>query len=343
MHDSTDKILVYLPSPMGDAILCTPALRALRNRFSNSQIFFLCSDTVGQILSSSNFNNDWLIINSKNPFNVAKVLRKIKFTRAVLFKNSLASALACFLAAIPKRTGYARDFRSLFLTDKLIPKKTSGGKFKSGSMLDYYLTIAQHLGCPVEDRFPSLQINDNDKKLLYLKYPQLQKLLGMVFILVPGGAFGPSKLWPALRFAQTADRLIDKYRASVFVSVSPAPQEKRIADEICRQSKNKLYNLSENPPAIGELKALFSIANLVITNDTGPRHIAIAFKRNVITLFGPNDPAWTDTGWQKEIKIVGQADCAPCAKKICKAKQHKCMEAITVDMVCSAADKLLSK
>ena len=101
--------------------------------------------------------------------------------------------------------------------------------------------------------------------------------------------------------------------------------------------------MAENPLTIGELKALFSIADLVITNDTGPRHIAIALRRNVITLFGPNDPAWTETGWKREIKIIGQADCAPCAKKKCKKRQHECMESITVDMVCEAAEKLLSK
>jgi heptosyltransferase-2 len=343
MQDSADKILIYLPSPMGDAILCTPALRAIRNYFANSKITFLCSDIVGRILSPSGFNDDWLVINKGNPFTIAKVLRKIKFSHSILFKNSFASSLACFLASIPKRTGYARESRTFFLTDKLIPEKTAGGKFKIASMIDYYLKIAEHLGCPIEDRFPYLQIDDNEKRLLYLKYPQLQKLLGMVFILVPGGAFGPSKRWPPERFAKTADRLIEKYRASVFISVAPTKEEKHIADQICMQSRNELINLADNPPTLGELKALFLLANLVITNDTGPRHIAIAFKRNVITLFGPNDPAWTDTGWEKEIKIVRQADCAPCSKKICKAKQHKCMESITVDIVCSAADKLLSK
>jgi heptosyltransferase-2 len=83
------------------------------------------------------------------------------------------------------------------------------------------------------------------------------------------------------------------------------------------------------------------VADLVISNDTGPRHIAIALKRKVITLFGPNDPAWTDTGYENEIKIVGDAPCAPCTKPVCKMSEHLCMQAITVDMVCNAAEKLL--
>jgi heptosyltransferase-2 len=341
MEQAADKILVWLPSPMGDAILCTPALRALRKQFKNSKITFLGSETVRRILSPCDFNDDWLIKNTGNPLETIMAVRKNKFSQAILFKNSFSSAIACFLASIPKRTGYARDCRSFLLTERLSPQKMPDGRFKPGSMIDYYLAIASAAGCPPEEKFPELKVSPEDRNQIYSKFPQLKKPAGSVVILVPGGAFGPSKCWPAQRFAQTADRLISEFNAIVFVSVSPATAERQIAKDVCRQSKNKLIGLSENPLTIGELKALFSIAELVITNDTGPRHIAIALRRNVITLFGPNDPAWTDTGWQKEIKIVGQADCAPCANKICRAKQHKCMEAITVDMVCDAAKRLL--
>ncbi len=93
--------------------------------------------------------------------------------------------------------------------------------------------------------------------------------------------------------------------------------------------------------SLGELKALFSLAELVISNDTGPRHIAIALGRKVITLFGPNNPAWTDTGCENEIQIIGNVHCAPCSKPKCKKSEHICMQAITVEMVCEAAKELL--
>lgn len=342
MEEAANKILVWLPSPMGDAILCTPALRAIRKHFGNSQITFFGSGTVRQILSPCNFNNDWLVQTNDNPFENAKVLRKNRFAQAILFKNSFASALASFLAAIPNRTGYARECRGLLLTDRLIPRKTPDGRYQPGSMIDYYLEIAYRLGCSAEDRTLELQTGAEDSRI-YSKYPHLKNPAGPVIVLVPGGTFGPSKCWLAERFALTADRLISKYNASVSVSVSHAKAEKKIADEICRRSKNKIINLAENPLTIGELKFLFSIADLVITNDTGPRHIAIAFKRNVITLFGPNDPAWTQTGWEREIKITGRADCVPCAEKKCKRIRHECMESISVDMVCEAAEKLLTR
>ena len=99
--------------------------------------------------------------------------------------------------------------------------------------------------------------------------------------------------------------------------LSRTPNEAEIANDICRSSKNKVYNLAETPLTPGELKALFAKAELVITNDTGPRHIAIALERKVITLFGPNDPVWTRTGYENEIEIIGHAACAPCAKPEC--------------------------
>jgi heptosyltransferase-2 len=108
-------------------------------------------------------------------------------------------------------------------------------------------------------------------------------------------------------------------------------------------SRHELVNLADKPVSISELKALFAKAELIISNDTGPRHIAIGLRRKVVTLFGPNNPAWTETGYENEIKIVGQAPCAPCHRPICKKPEHLCMQSISVQMVCNAAAELLSK
>ena len=166
-------------------------------------------------------------------------------------------------------------------------------------------------------------------------------LFAPLIILVPGGAFGPSKCWPPDRFGQIADHLIQKYNANVVVSVAPNETEKIIAQSICQAASNTLYNLAETPLPIPLLKALISEADLVITNDTGPRHIANAFNKKVITLFGPNNPAWTQTDSQNEVPIVGSAPCAPCEKPFCNKESHICMESISVETVCSAAQILL--
>ena len=337
-----ENILVWLPSPMGDAILCTPALRAIRERFQNHKIYFLAKPVVRDVLSPGTFNNVWLVPQSENPFAIAGILKSYNFTHAIFFKNSFASALAGWLAGIPVRIGYAREGRAFFLTEKLHPPKTGFAKFKPASMIDYYLAIASWLGADTTNRQLELSINSEDTNNIRKKLPQLENLSGPLVIMVPGGAFGLSKCWPSVRFAKTADWLIDKFNATVVISVSPAPAEKQIARQICDLSRHKLINLAEIPLTIGQLKSLFSIAGLVICNDTGPRHIAIALRRKIITLFGPNDPVWTETDYENEIQIVGNAPCAPCAEPVCKLENHLCMNDITVETVCEAAEKLLS-
>ena len=392
MQDTRHKILVWLPSPIGDAILCTPALRAIRRHFESCEITFLARPIVRDILSPNSFNNTWIEQRGGNPFAVAKTLRQHKFEHAILFKNSFASGLAVLLAGIPSRTGYAREGRGLLLTDRLHPPRLRNGRFKPLSMVDYYLAIAAWLGADTTGRHLELLIDPQEEQSLRAKLPEVveadkpasRRAGKPVVILVPGGAFGPSKCWPAERYAQTADWLIDNYDATIVISVSPDPVETQIAQQIIHSSKfssrphrpslpdhppslrakiafspepcpersrggsrrgsnlkPKLINLAEKPLSLGELKALFAVADLVITNDTGPRHIAIAFGRKVVTLFGPNDPAWTDTGYENEIQIVGDVPCAPCSSGVCKKAEHLCMQAITVETVCDAVKQLL--
>ena len=340
MAEAKNEILVWLPSPMGDAVLCTPALRAIRKHFKSSRITFFANSVVRQVLSPCEFNDAWLEQTGKNPFAIAKMLKRHKFTHAILFKNSFASAMATFLAPIPARIGYCRQGRGVLLTDKLYPPKLKG-KFKPFSMVDYYLAIASWLGAQTSDRSLELIIDKAQDQEPGGKLAEIIDSEKPIVVIVPGGKFGPSKCWLTDRFAQTADCLISRYGASVVISVSPEPAEKEIANQICALSKGKLINLAESPVSISQLKSLFSAADLVITNDTGPRHIAIALRRKVITLFGPNNPFWTDTGYEDEIKISGNVQCSPCDRPICKKSEHLCMQAITVEMVCEAAKKLL--
>lgn len=332
-----DNILVWLPSPMGDAILCVPALRAIRRRFDSSKIMFFGSSVVRQVLSPSSFADTWLEQSDAGVLTAAKILRKNNFTQAILFKNSFGSALACFLAGIPVRVGYAREGRGILLTERLHPPRLPSGDLKPISMVDYYLAIASWLGADVSDRAIELPVEPKDTETVRAKLPQVFRRQGPLVILVPGAAAGPSKLWPAERFAKVADWLVANYNTTVVLSIAPNPEEKQIAEQIVNSSSRKLVNLGDTPVSLGELKALYADADLVIGNDTGPRHIAIALKRKVITLVGPNNPEWTDPGYDDEVFIKGEAPCAPCDKPICKETSHLCMEAITVEMVCQAA------
>lgn len=337
-----ENLLIWLPTPMGDAIMATPALRALRKHFAKDHICCFGSETNREVLLPGPFCDEW-IIQPNRYLKCISVLRSRHFTACILLKNSFGSALTARLAKIPRRIGYARDGRSWLLTDKIKPFKDEKGNFLPIPAVDYYLRIAEVLGAEVSDRTTELAFTESDLAALRQTLPAALSPSGPLVILVPGGAFGPSKRWPPKRFAQTADRLIDTYHATVVLSVSPAPDEKCIAEEIQRIAKNPLLNLADHPLNPRLLKALFACADLVVTNDTGPRHIAIALKRRVITLFGPNNPQRTQMNYPDEIQLVGSAPCAPCDKPLCKQKRHTCMESITVEQVYEAAQTQLSK
>jgi heptosyltransferase-2 len=340
---SRQNILVWLPSPVGDAVMATPTLAAIRNLFGNNRIFFCANRTVAEVLTPCRFADEWIVLKKENPFAISGKLKKYKFDTAILLKNSFASALAVFLAAIPERIGYARECRGFFLIQKLYPPKISFFRYKPVSAVDYYLAVALQLGCRTADRKLELEIAQADRDTVLDKFGGYLNGERPVIILVPGGAFGVSKLWPAEKFAKTADLLAGKFSANIFISVSPDKQESQIAEKICSLVRHPVINLAQNPVTLGQLKALFSFADLVITNDTGPRHIAIAFGRKIITLFGPNNPAWTESNYPDEVKIISDVPCAPCDKPVCKKDRHYCMEAITVEAVCKAAEEILER
>ncbi len=336
------KMLIWLPSPMGDAILSVPALRAFRRHFSDHRILFWGSAVNRAILSPSPFCDGWM----EPPGGYLKsisVLKEAHLSACILLKNSFGSALSVRLAGVERRIGYARDGRSVLLTEKIDPLKDGAGHFVPTPATEYYLRIAESLGADITDRTTELSFTEADRAALAEPLPGVFDRRGPLVILVPGGAFGPSKCWPSERFSKTADALIEKHKATVLVSVAPNEREQQIAAEIVRHARGPLINLGQTPLALGPLKALFACADLVITNDTGPRHIAIALKRRVVTLFGPNNPQWTQTDYADEIRIVGTGPCVPCDKPVCRQPHHYCMESITVEQVLEAAEAQLAK
>ncbi len=335
-----ERILVWLPSPLGDAVLSTPTLRALRRHYPGARISFVAEPAVLDLLMGNPWCDAWIRMR-RNPISFGHQIHSERFDQAILLKNSFGSAMTVWLAGIPQRTGYDRDGRGRLLTLRIQPRKTSNGRFVPESMIDYYLRIASELGAETKDRRMELPVDPGANARLMAKLPIAATPASPLVILVPGGSFGPSKCWPAENYSAVADKLAERFGARIVVSVAPNEAERRIAAHIQTSAKTKVYTLAETPLSLSELKGLFSEADLVIGNDTGPRHIAIALQRHVITLFGPNNPAWTQTDYPFEIPIVGTGSCVPCEKPTCREKRHYCMESISVDSVLDASAKVL--
>lgn len=338
-----------MPTWVGDVVMTTPALRALRQRFADAHIALICRGNAVPVLAGSRLMDEIIpLIRSKKrgPFAQfadtlanARAIRGGKFDVAVLLSNSFRAAATVRWAGVRRRIGYDRDRRGWLLTDRAaVPR--DGGKLRMISAVRYYADLTMSLGCDDPGDRLELATDDNDERIV----GDLLTRWGVadhhpLVVINPGASFGPSKLWPPERFAAVADRLVVEKDAAVVITCGPGEQE--LARRI-HESMDQPSRVCDDPMlTLGQLKAIIRRCDLLLNNDTGPRHFAKAFDRSVVTVFGSTHPGWTDTKYANECKIRIDVDCGPCHIKVCPLGHHKCMTGVTMDMVCDAAVKLL--
>src|SRR5205085_3731025 len=124
------------------------------------------------------------------------------------------------------------------------------------------------------------------------------------------------------------------------VLLSGAPKERAIIEAVKRYMRHAAVDLSKNGMTLGALKDVVRRCDLMVTNDTGPRHIAAAFEIPVVTVFGPTHPEWTEIYYARERQVAVKVFCGPCQKKICPL-DHRCMTRVTPGMVYDTSVQLL--
>jgi heptosyltransferase-2 len=253
--------------------------------------------------------------------------------------NSFGSALMVRLAKVARRLGYDRDGRGILLTDRLLPAKENG-RFIPGPMIRYYLALAGYLGACQDNTTMELFTCAQDEQAVesLITKSDLDPARD-ILLLHPGGSFGPSKRWPAQKYAQVANALIERFDLQVIITATD--KEADVADQVQSAIKGKALNLAQYDISIGQLKDLVRRSRLMIGNDTGPRHIAVAFSVPVVTIFGSTDPAWTDTFFDGQRIVRAEISCGPCQKKTCKKESLLCMDLVSPKMVLDQAVKLL--
>lgn len=338
-----------MPTWVGDVVMATPALRALRSRFADAHITLLTKPNTVAVLEPGEWMDEiiaWPKASSKlakwfEPFSVGRTLRAMNFDWAVLLSNSFRSALTANVARIARRIGYDRDGRGWLLTDR-IPPRREGRKFEMVSTVDYFNELIATLDCEMPSQQMELAVNDEDVAAVESRLREWGIAEYRPLVVVnPGASFGPSKLWSPERYGEVADRLVKQNGASVVVTFGPG--ERDLAKQVCKVMDSKSFLVDDPPGTIGQLKALIKRCDILLNNDTGPRHFAKAFDRNVVTVFGSTHVEWTQTNYAKERSVRIAVDCGPCQKKVCPLGHHKCMTGVTSEMVYDAAVELLDR
>ena len=346
MNKATIKrILVRGPNWLGDAVMCEPALRGLRGLFPDAQVTLLVKPAVADLFVGHPAVTRLLTYDIKGrhagfsgKWALAKQLRRQGFDLAVLFQNAFEAAFLTFLARVPCRYGYATDGRSLLLSD---PVAVPDPRMLL-HQVRYYWDLLKPLGLMGDPPVPELVVLPEEEQAMVGRCAQGGLTpTDIVVGINPGSTYGDAKRWLPERFAEVTERLCRTIHTSpgqqVSVVIFGAKGEEHLGQDIAARLSSPSLVLS-GATTIRELMAVVKRCSLLLTNDTGPMHIASAFKVPVVAVFGPTDWRTTSPFGGAHAIVREPVDCAPCLLRECPI-DHRCMTRVTVDQVYEEAVK----
>jgi heptosyltransferase-2 len=331
---------------VGDSVMTVPALRALRRVLPDARITLVVRPSAKGIFADVDFVDEILVYKRANAFSVVgqvREWRRRRFDLAVLFQNAFEAALIPFLAGVPLRLGYATESRQALLTHPLALPEWRSTRHEVFYYL-YLVTALEQLlsGASTiceSDPDASLQISAERRA----EAEDLLRAYGVregepIVALCPGSINSRAKRWPAEAYAALADRLLDSQRQVVLIG---SADELDVTHEVTKRMQQSPIVLT-GKTSLDQITAVLSLVDLVVTNDTGPAHIAAALGRPTLVIFGPTNPLTTRPFAPVAEILRHPPDCAPCMLRDCPI-DHRCMTAITVDEVFEHSHALLKR
>jgi heptosyltransferase-2 len=342
------KIALFLPNWLGDLVMATPALRAVRKHFHAARITGIMRPNLSGLLAGTAWIDEAWFCDPRakdrdlGRWALVRRMRRQRFDLAILFPNSLHSALLAWAGGARRRIGYARDGRRLLLTEAVTAPRVEG-QLDLGPMVDYYLGLAKAAGCPQESPRLELHVTAAEERLAEETFQRLGLRSDRHLVAFnAGSAYGDSKSWPVTAFGELARRIIDLLDHDVLVICGPA--EKSLARAIVRSSqRQRVFSLADQPIGLGLSKGAIARCRFMVSTDSGPRHVAAALGKPVITLFGPTPPIITANPTVQAVDLQVKLDCVPCRRRTCPLEHHRCMRELPVDAVFAEAASLAQK
>jgi heptosyltransferase-2 len=348
------RLLIRATNWIGDAVMCLPALAALRRRFPGAHIALLAKPWVADLYRRESFAAE--ILTSELPSfrrggylravrerqRCAREVREKGFDTALLLTNSLDSALIPWLAGIPRRVGYARDIRGPLLTHP-IPVPPPGEPRRHESY--YYLELLRRAGW-LEEEPPA-------EPLIRLEAAPLARAEGLrlfagegihkpVIGVSPGAAYGAAKRWRPERFAEAAAILARELGA--FVCLHGSAAERGLCETVRALIAGRGVEAGNYAGAtsLAQFIDRAAAAVLFLTNDSGAMHVASALGVPTVAVFGPTDDTATGPASPAARVVRRPVECSPCLLRECPI-DHRCMTGVTAAEVVAAALELLQK
>lgn len=336
--------------------MATPAIRLIRRSLPGCFIGALVRPGLDDVLAGTSDVDEVHVARSSGvmgPKFVAAKVRPRRYDTALLLTNSFSTALITRLAGIPRRIGYDRDARGLLLTDRLRAPTRPDGRYAPVPAIEYYLRLACEalLGRAVPDWRAGghpmrMEITPEQEE----SAAELLDRSGVgreapLAVLNPGGN-DPAKRWPAERFAVLAEHLARGHGLCVAINGSPAEADLAgaIRSGVSADYRDRVVSLPEHGVTLASLKGILRRSGVVVTNDTGPRHMAAAVGARLVTLFGPTDHRWTTIPTRAgSPEAILMSDPTLPADLVADDHPDRCrIDRIPVEDVLDAADRQLA-
>jgi len=345
--DQIKRVVVRGTNWVGDAVMTVPALRELRRVLPGAHITLVSRPGTADIFVDADFVDELLVYDRTglgSAWTQARAWRRRRFDLALLFQNAFEAAAIAFLARVPRRIGYDVDRRGKLLTQAIPLPVWKDGRHE----IFYYLNLVAELertldgvsvGESVESNAPQFALavsaDRQQRAREFLRAHGLRPDAPLV-LLCPGSINSRAKRWPAERYAAVADQFA---KAGACVALIGSPAELEVSNEVSLHTINKPIVLA-GQTSVAEATAIISVADVLITNDTGPAHIGSAVGTPTLVIFGPTNPLTTRPFAPNSDIIREKPDCAPCMLRDCPI-DHRCLTAISPEEVFARATAMM--
>lgn len=314
-----------------------PAMMAIRETYPQAHIAVVANPLVAQLLENHPGCDEVIVYNKKAEHSgvsgllrFSAELRQRKFDCAILFQYAIEAGVMTFLARIPRRLGFTTDNRRLFLTHP-VPFSEADKAFHQ---TDAFLRIVNYYGITAKEKVQSLALLESERAWARAQLPA-----GPVVAINPGAAYGAAKRWYPERFAAVADFLAKEYGMTAVLTGGPGEVE--IGRDIAAAMQSPVLNFI-GKTTVRQMMSLIDAAALMITNDSGPMHVAAAFNVPIVAIFGPTNHT-TTSPFTDHYRIVRHpVECSPCMLRECPI-DHRCMTRVTVDDVTDEIQSFLQE
>ncbi|NGX30835.1 MAG: ADP-heptose--LPS heptosyltransferase 2 [Chlamydiae bacterium] len=327
------NIVIRMPNHIGDCVMATPVLSDLKCRFPDAKLTVMCKQNIVSMFEKDADVDEIFPFSKPKKPNKKEETRKLiqrlkekKFDLGVLLPNSFSSAYLFWKAGVQSRLGYSRDARRIFLTHPVKMQPL----WHSYHFVDQYKLILKGIGIKRSRTKPRLYLDDQDIQ-------RAQEILQengvekdhMVVGVNPSAASGTAKIWPKEYFKQVIKNLseLDNVKVIVFGD----QYSKSTVDEICAGLNENVINLAAKT-SLQESIGIMKLCKVILSNDSGPMHIAAAIGTPVVALFGPTNDLLSGPYTPLCYIIHKYVECSPCHLGTCPI-DHRCMHRIKVDEV----------